>query len=392
MIFKITILIFLCSPLIVLAQNNYQAQLVSPLDSTAVYYISKDKNIYSFPSEKIYLSWFDNFNPVQNIDSTELKNYKYKGSIKYKPQTYKNLNYILTDGTIVKQINGPGYFYIAHGKKRVFTTMNIFEANGFKYKNAIVADISNYPWGKTINSVEPDLLANSNFIIPITKNYDTDQDGLSDYDEQYLYYTDWENPDTDSDGVNDGLEIQNKQSPLSNKSLIQTDTDHDYLNDYFELQIGTDLMNADTDGDLYLDGTEVAASYNPLDSDSHAKSEKLIKVDLKTQNLKYYFDNKLLGDFPISSGIRGMETPTGEFKILDKVPSKNYGGTGYNFYFPNTKWNLHFYTGQYRFYIHGAYWHHNFGHPMSHGCVNVSYSDMEPLYWFAQIGTKVIIK
>ena len=28
---------------------------------------------------------------------------------------------------------------------------------------------------------------------------------------------------------------------------------------------------------------------------------------------------------------------------------------------------------------------------MSHGCVNVSYANMEPLYWWAQVGTKVLI-
>jgi len=77
--------------------------------------------------------------------------------------------------------------------------------------------------------------------------------------------------------------------------------------------------------------------------------------------------------------------------ILDKVPSKNYGGTGYNFHYPNTKWNLHFTTTKYRYYIHGAYWHDNFGHPMSHGCVNVSYENMEQLYEWADLETKLQI-
>jgi len=87
-----------------------------------------------------------------------------------------------------------------------------------------------------------------------------------------------------------------------------------------------------------------------------------------------------------------MDTPPGEFEILGKEDSKRYGGPGYDFDYPDTKWNLHFHTDQYRFYIHGAYWHDNFGHPMSHGCVNISYDNMEPLYWFTNIGTKVIIE
>lgn len=173
------------------------------------------------------------------------------------------------------------------------------------------------------------------------------------------------------------------------KTII--DTDKDGLSDAWEKLIGTDATNPDTDGDSYLDGVEVVAGFDPLNAEAK-KVEKLIKVDLKTQHLWYYFGDKLMADFPISAGIKSMPTPRGEFKILDKVPVKRYGGPGFNFDYPNTKWNLHFTTGKYRFYIHGAYWHNKFGKPMSHGCVNVSYANMEALYWFAQVGTKVIIK
>jgi len=173
------------------------------------------------------------------------------------------------------------------------------------------------------------------------------------------------------------------------KKLIEVDSDKDYLNDAWELALGTGLMDPDSDGDLYLDGTEVAASFDPLSPEAK-QLEKLIKVDLATQNLAYYFDGKLFGSFPISSGVASMPTPEGEFTILDKVPVKHYGGADFDY--PNTKWNLHFTTKKYRYYIHGAYWHNNFGQPMSHGCVNVAYENMEQLYWWAQIGTKVVIE
>ena len=219
---------------------------------------------------------------------------------------------------------------------------------------------------------------------------DSDSDGLSDHDELNIYFTDHNNPDTDGDGYEDGLEIELGYSPRhgDDQKLIQVDSDKDYLNDKWELVLGTGLMNPDSDGDLYLDGTEVAASYNPLDK-SLEKLEKVIRVDIAKQTLAYYFDDKLFDSFLISSGVDGMNTPEGEFKILDKVPIKHYGGGDYDY--PNTKWNLHFTTKYYRYYIHGAYWHNNFGHPMSHGCVNVDYEHMEPLYWWAEYNTKVII-
>jgi len=171
------------------------------------------------------------------------------------------------------------------------------------------------------------------------------------------------------------------------------DTDQDYLADDWEKILGTDPTNPDSDGDKYLDGTEVAAGFNPLNQEP-TQLEKLIEVDLKKQQLTYWFGAKQLGRFLISGGLKYLPTPRGQFKILAKVPLKTYGGNGYNFYYPRTKWNLLFKRGPNKlsYYIHGTYWHNKFGQPMSHGCVNVSYQNMERLYWFAQLGTKVIIK
>ena len=390
--YKVLILIIFLIPLFASAEEGYKGRLVTPEDSSAVYYISAENKSYVFPHEKIYFSWFDSFDYVQNISSTELEEYTYDGNIKYKPQMYENLDYILIDGTLVRQKDEPGIFYIHNGQKRVFTNMETLEANGFDAENAIITDISNYPWGSTIGDVEEELVNNSGFLKPLIKDNDIDDDGLSDYDERYFYHTQVNNPDTDQDGMNDGDEIQNRLSPLSEHKLIEVDTDQDHLNDFFELQIGTDLMNPDSDGDLYLDGTEVAASYDPLNPDPGIKAEKLIKVNIAEQKLEYYFNNKLIDSFLISSGVKGMDTPLGEFSILGKEDSKDYGGTGYDFHYPDTKWNLHFTTDYYRYYIHGAYWHDNFGNKMSHGCVNVHYHDMELLYWWANIGTKVIIE
>lgn len=232
------------------------------------------------------------------------------------------------------------------------------------------------------------------FLLPLTSYgqiADMDKDGLFDDEEINIYYTDPNNPDSDGDGYSDSLEISLGYSPRHGEGarLIDVDSDEDYLNDKWELILGTGLMNPDSDGDLYLDGTEIAASYDPMNSEPVQK-EKLIKVSLAEQKLSYYFGDDLFDSFLISSGVASMPTPVGEFSILDKVPVKHYGGGDYDY--PNTKWNLHFTTRQYRYYIHGAYWHNNFGHPMSHGCVNVDYKDMEQLYWWAQYGTKVIIE
>ncbi len=222
---------------------------------------------------------------------------------------------------------------------------------------------------------------------------DSDGDGLDDATEACVHFTDPYNADTDGDGFSDGDEVARGFSPRfgDNKTLMDVDSDKDYLVDAWELKIGTNLMNPDTDNDLYLDGTEVAASYDPL-SDGLSIREKLIVIDDKGLTLTYSFGDVVLGVLPVSTGKRSTPTPHGEFEVMAKVPVKRYVGPGYDY--PNTKYNLQFTTWRgWRYYIHSAYWHDKFGtSPVSGGCVNVRLADMEHLYWFAQYGTKVLIK
>jgi len=221
---------------------------------------------------------------------------------------------------------------------------------------------------------------------------DTDNDGISDYEEINIYHTNPKMIDTDEDSYSDGVEIVNGYSPwhLDGKKLVDVDSDEDGLNDAWEIKLGTNLVNTDSDSDGYLDGIEILHGYDPLSSLT-IKIKKKIEVSLDTQVLSYYFGDKNLETFKISSGVSSMPTPKGEFTILKKVPSRDYGGNGFSFYHPDTKWNLHFTSKRWRYYIHGAYWHNDFGQPASTGCVNVSYANMERLYNFAEIGTKINI-
>jgi len=220
---------------------------------------------------------------------------------------------------------------------------------------------------------------------------DMDGDGLSFYHEVYIYHTDILLSDTDGDGYSDGDEVAHGYSPRHGDRLllVDVDSDGDLLNDYWEILLGSDLLNVDSDGDSYEDGHEVLNGFSPV-SESYTPVTKSIIVDRSSQKLSYYFGEVILDSFPVSTGLYYTPTPLGEYEVLKKVPVKHYFGANYSF--PDTKWNLHFLTQRAGFYIHGAYWHDNFGQPMSHGCVNVAYENMERLYDFSQIGTKVIIQ
>lgn len=116
-------------------------------------------------------------------------------------------------------------------------------------------------------------------------------------------------------------------------------------------------------------------------------SQKHIYVDLTKQHLYAYDGNTLVYDLLVSTG-KWYPTPTGDFKIWIKLRyTRMTGGNkaiGTFYDLPNVPYTMFFYNDQYpkaRGYgLHGAYWHNNFGHPMSHGCVNLSTSDAEKLY------------
>ncbi len=176
-------------------------------------------------------------------------------------------------------------------------------------------------------------------------------------------------------------------------AVSKPDTDNDGLPDAWEVALGTDVNNPDTDGDGHTDGTEVQKGYDPLSSEP-TKKEKLIRVSIKDQKLRYFFDGKKLEEVVVSTGLKQTPTPMGNFSILKKRPVVHYKGTllGRKYDYPNTKWNLVFKAGKgFNYYIHGAYWHNEFGKRRSAGCVNVRYEDMETLYNFAEEGTKVVI-
>lgn len=113
---------------------------------------------------------------------------------------------------------------------------------------------------------------------------------------------------------------------------------------------------------------------------------KSMTVSLNKQTLYRWQDGKLLDSFLISSGKPKTPTVVGDFAITRKRPSVRMSGPGYDL--PNVPWVASFY-GAYT--IHGTYWHKNFGHPMSHGCVNMYTPDAKLVYDWSEIGTKISI-
>lgn len=117
---------------------------------------------------------------------------------------------------------------------------------------------------------------------------------------------------------------------------------------------------------------------------------KHIFVNLSTQTLTAYDGAQQVMSFPVATG-RWHPTPTGDFHIWVKLRYAHMeggnkdDGTYYNL--SNVPYVMFFYNDDVAkslgFSLHGAYWHNNFGHPMSHGCVNIRPEDAGKLYAWA---------
>jgi LysM repeat protein len=129
----------------------------------------------------------------------------------------------------------------------------------------------------------------------------------------------------------------------------------------------------------------VSGSASPT-TPSHPSGGKWIDINLSRQVLTAYQGNTPVFAATVSTGVAAHPTVTGRFAIYLKIPIQRMVGPGYNL--PNVPWDMYFYTN---YAIHGAYWHNNFGHPMSHGCVNMRIPEAKWLYQWAPIGTPVII-
>lgn len=160
------------------------------------------------------------------------------------------------------------------------------------------------------------------------------------------------------------------------------------------------VLNGITDPNTIYTGTvlkipttgsdpEALIAPGPASAGANATTDvqgKWIKVVLHEQRVYIYENGQLVRNVLVSTGLPGSPTVIGDFQIYIKYPSQLMYGPGY--YLPGVPWVMYFYRD---YGLHGTYWHHNFGQPMSHGCVNMPTPEAEWLYNWAPVGTRVTV-
>jgi tetratricopeptide (TPR) repeat protein len=122
---------------------------------------------------------------------------------------------------------------------------------------------------------------------------------------------------------------------------------------------------------------------------------KRIEIDISTQHLYAWEGDKLIYSWPVSTGLKGRDTATGHYKVLDKIPMAY-----------SSVWKLKmpywlgiYYVGKIENGIHAlpirpdgsVMWAGLLGQRASYGCVILGNKAARLLYEWAEIGTEVDI-
>lgn len=135
---------------------------------------------------------------------------------------------------------------------------------------------------------------------------------------------------------------------------------------------GVDMLWVEAEACRPIDASEIT----PINPDA---ADKRIEVDVTHQTLTCYEGRSEVYFCRVSTGARfdmygnkvdAWVTPLGTHRITRKYLSLQMSGgtTGAGYDLPGIAWTSIFATGGVA--IHSTFWHHNYGDPVSHGCVN----------------------
>ena len=129
-------------------------------------------------------------------------------------------------------------------------------------------------------------------------------------------------------------------------------------------------------------------------SQSHSRPARQVVVSLPARKLALLENGKVLRIFPVAVGAQSSPSPTGEFKIVNRVSNPTYYHAGQ--VIPpgkdspiGTRWVG---LSQKGYGIHGTNASRSIGRAASHGCIRLRNRDMEQLFPMLRTGDRVEIR
>ncbi len=105
---------------------------------------------------------------------------------------------------------------------------------------------------------------------------------------------------------------------------------------------------------------------------SPGRPDKRVQISIADQRLTCFEGTRSVFSTRMASGVHGLGTPLGEFRVLIQRHTRRMRGGGDDDWYdlPGVPFPVYFtWTGV---AIHGTYWHNDYGRRHSHGCVNLT--------------------
>jgi lipoprotein-anchoring transpeptidase ErfK/SrfK len=127
-------------------------------------------------------------------------------------------------------------------------------------------------------------------------------------------------------------------------------------------------------------------------SEEGEESKRRIVISIADRTLAVVEDGRVVKTYPTAVGADATPSPTGVFKIANRVPNPTWYGPHRKIVPPGkanplgTRWMGLSYKG---YGIHGTNNQGSIGHNVSHGCIRMRKADVEQLFEIVKVGDVV---
>ena len=188
--------------------------------SSTIYYFGFDGKLHPFFNLAIYHSWYPDFSGVLQVSEAKIKQYAVGRPVCVRQGTWlikfsgQSKMYAVEPGCRLNQIRSEVEAKILYGddwQKRILVLSPVL-GGYYKIIDKSSEDKDDLDHDSLDEDIEEEYGSSDNKV-------DTDNDGLSDYEEVVYWFSDPVLADTDSDGVKDGKEILAGYSPTGSGKI-----------------------------------------------------------------------------------------------------------------------------------------------------------------------------